>query len=65
MGDFIPQTPSLGTHPQTPSSLRAYRSFLSENSIKAFFGFLIVNGRRFPCGCAARFAFWKSPPARL
>ena len=24
---------SLGTHPQTPSSLRAYRSFLSENSI--------------------------------
>ena len=33
MGDFIPQTPSLGTHPQTPSSLRAYRSFLSENSI--------------------------------
>ena len=33
MGDFIPQTPSLGPCPQTPSSLRAYRSFLSENSI--------------------------------
>ena len=27
MGEFIPQTPSLGTHPQTPSSLRAYGSF--------------------------------------
>ena len=66
MGDFIPQTPSLGIgagraqwaqkpggasgiarsdtcgatmrvprfSPQTPTSLRAYRSFLSENSIK-------------------------------
>ena len=34
MGDFIPQTPSLGPCPQTPSSLRAYRSFLSENSMK-------------------------------
>ena len=30
LGDFIPQTPSLGTSPQTPSSLRAsYCSFSS------------------------------------
>ena len=34
MGDFIPQTPSLGTSPQTPSSLRAYSSPLSEKSIR-------------------------------
>lgn len=27
MGDFIPQTPSLGTSPQTPSSLGAYSLF--------------------------------------
>ena len=33
LGDFIPQTPSLGTRPQTPSSLRAYGSFLSEKSM--------------------------------
>ena len=36
MGDFIPQTPSLGPCPQTPSSLRAYRSFLSENSMRRY-----------------------------
>ena len=29
MGDFIPQTPSLGTSPQTPSSLRAVLSDLT------------------------------------
>ena len=34
MGDFIPQTPSLGTSPQIPSSLRAYSSLLSEKSIR-------------------------------
>ena len=34
LGDSILQTPSLGTSPQTPSSLRAYSSLLSENSIK-------------------------------
>ena len=28
MGEFIPQTPSLGTHPQTPSSLRGDGSLL-------------------------------------
>ena len=27
MGDFIPQTPSLGTRPQPPTSLRAYSLF--------------------------------------
>ena len=34
LGDFIPQTPSLGTRPQTPSSLRVYSSFLSEKSMR-------------------------------
>ena len=35
MGDFIPQTPSLGTSPQTPSSLRADCSLLSEKDMKS------------------------------
>ena len=36
LGDFIPQTPSLGTRPQTPSSLRACCSILFMlNSISA------------------------------
>ena len=35
MGDFIPQTPSLGTSPQTPSSLRGCLRHLAQYAAMA------------------------------
>ncbi|MGN0759079.1 MAG: hypothetical protein ACI4MU_07800, partial [Candidatus Ventricola sp.] len=34
LGDFIPQTPSLGTRPQTPSSLRAVSNSFAKNRLQ-------------------------------
>ena len=48
MGDFIPQTPSLGTSPQTPSS--HYESYIPKKQLSQSDSVIRVKGTRFPCG---------------